>query len=100
MKKESYASINSEKLILKFGKDSFLWDDIQEVHSEGNRKLIITFLDEKMIRKKRFDLKWLQEKEDFIHNLKSYCTARNIPFHENEISFFSLLGLEMKSKDL
>lgn len=100
IKKESYASINFEKLILKFGKNSFLWDDIQEVYLEGNRKLIIAFLDEKMIRKKRFDLKWLQGKEDFIHNIKSYCSARKIPFHESEIGFFSLMELETKSKDL
>lgn len=100
MKGKSYASINSEELILKFGKDSFLWDDIQEVYLEGNRKLKIAFLDEKMMRKKRFDLKWLQGKENFIRNLKSYCTARNIPLCESEISFFSLIDLETKSKDL
>ncbi len=93
MKKESYASISDKKLILRFWRDSFLWDDIQKVDLEGNRKLIITFLDIRVIRRKRFDLNWLQEKEDFICSLKNNCTARNIPFHESEINFLSRIDL-------
>ena len=93
MKKESYASFSDKKLILRFWKDSFLWDDIQKMDLEGDRKLIITFLDIKTIKRKRFDLKWLQEKGDFIHSLKNNCTARNIPFHESEINFLSRIEL-------
>ncbi len=93
IKKESYASVSDKKLILRFWRDSFLWDDIQKVDLEGDRKLIITFLDIRVIKRKRFDLKWLQEKEGFICSLKNNCTARNIPFCESEISLFSRMGL-------
>ena len=93
IKKESYSSVSDKKLILRFWRDSFLWDDIQKMDLEGDRKLIITFLDIRVIRRKGFDLKWLQEKEDFICSLKNNCTARNIPFCESEISLLSRMGL-------
>lgn len=83
-----FASITGEKLILNFGRNSFLWSNIQAVDLEGERKLIITFADKEKRKKRKFDLKWLLRKEDFILNLKDNCTEKNIPFHESELSFF------------
>lgn len=89
IEKEPFASISDTILTLRFGKDSFLLDNIQEVDVEGDRKLTITSLDEGKIKKKKFDLKWLTSKEDFLHTLEEYCTEKSIPYHQSEISFFS-----------
>jgi hypothetical protein len=89
IEKEPFASANDTTLTLRFGKDSFLWDNIRKVDVEGDRKLTITSLDEGKIKEKKFDLKWLTSKEDFLHTLEEYCTAKNIPYHQSEISFFS-----------
>lgn len=87
IKKKIFASITRKKLILNFGRNSFLWNDIRAVNLEGERKLIIIFADKEKCKKRKFDLKWLSRKEDFILNLKDNCTERNIPFHENELSY-------------
>jgi hypothetical protein len=97
IKREFFASINDEKLILRFKKDSFPWEKIQKVGLEGDRKLIITFLDEGEIKRRLVDLKWLLEKDSFINTLKDYCTAKNIPYHQSEPRFFSQIELFLDS---
>jgi hypothetical protein len=95
--KESFALVNGETLKLRFGKDSFLWENIQKVNLEGDRKLIITFLDKGEIKRRLVDLKWLSEKENFIDTLKNYCTEKNIPYHQSEIRFTSQIELFLDS---
>jgi hypothetical protein len=89
IEKEPFASVSDTTLTLRFGKDSFLWDNIRKVDVEGDRKLTITSLDEGKTKEKKCDLKWLTSKEDFIHTLEEYCTAKNIPYTQSEISYFS-----------
>jgi hypothetical protein len=97
IEKEPFASANDTTLTLRFGKDSSLWDNIRKVEIEGDRKLTITSLDEGKTKEKKFDLKWLTSKEDFLHTLEEYCTAKNIPYHQSEISFFSWMKLSLHS---
>jgi hypothetical protein len=97
IEKEPFASVSDTTLTLRFGKDSSLWDNIRKVEIEGDRKLTITSLDEGKTKKKKCDLKWLSSKEDFIHTLEGYCTARNIPYHQSEISFFSWMKISLHS---
>lgn len=93
VKKNPFATIEDETLILNFGKNSFTWDQIQAVHTEGNKKLIITFVDKGKPKERAFDLKWLQNREHFILNLKKNCVKREILYHESELTFFSRVGL-------
>jgi hypothetical protein len=95
--REFFASVSDETLTLRFGKDSFPWETIQEVGLEGDRKLIIMFLDEGEKKRRLVNLKWLSEKEDFIHTLKDHCTEKKIPYHQGEISFFSRIELCLDS---
>jgi hypothetical protein len=97
IEKEPFASVSDTILTLRFGKDSSLWDNIRKVEIEGDRKLTITSLDEGKTKEKKFDLKWLTSKEDFLHTLEEYCTAKNIPYHQSEISFFSWMKLSLHS---
>jgi hypothetical protein len=97
IEKEPFASVSDTILTLRFGKDSSLWDNIRKVEIEGDRKLTITSLDEGKTKKKKFDLKWLTSKEDFLHTLEEYCTAKNIPYHQSEISFFSWMKISLHS---
>lgn len=92
IKEKPFASITGDQLVLNFGKNSFLWSQIRAVDLEGNRKLTITFLDKRKDKKRIFDLKWLQKK-DFIHNLRSICRERNIPYHESYLTFSSQVKL-------
>jgi hypothetical protein len=91
--KKFFASANDEKIMLRFGRNSFPWENIQNVDFEGGRKLIITVLDEGEIKENLFDLKWLSQKEDFIKSLMDYCTAKKIPYQEGEPNSSSRIKL-------
>jgi len=93
VKKEPFASISHDKLLLNFGKDSFLWDRIQSVNLEGERKLTVISDDKDTSMKQVSDLKWFPKKKEFIHNLKDNCTERNIPYAETEMTLSSRIGL-------
>lgn len=97
LKEKPFASISNEKLILNFGKDSFLWDHIQSVDLEGERKLIVVFKDNGKHKKRIADLEWLSRKKDFIDRLKNNCVTENIRYKENEMTFSSRAGLFLKS---
>ncbi len=89
IKKKPFASITDENIFLDFERKSFSWSDIQEVKLEGNKKLVITHFDKGKHKKQKFDLKWLQKKEEFISNVKNNCSTRDIPYHESEeVSFW------------
>lgn len=93
IKKEYFASITNEKLILNFGRKSFLWDDIQTVNLEGQKKLTVIFLEKEKRKKGDFDLKWLSRKRDLISEIKNHCAAKNIPFHETKLTLSSRMKL-------
>ncbi len=97
IKKKPYALISNEKLTLNFGKDSFLWDHIQSVDLEDERKLIVVFKDNGRRKKRIADLKWLSRKKDFIGRLKNNCVTQNIRYKESEMTFSSRIGLFLKS---
>jgi hypothetical protein len=97
IKRELFASVSVETLMLRFGKDLFLWKNIQKVSLEGDRKLIITLLDKGETKRRLVDLQWLLEKENFINTLKDHCTAKNIPYHQSEPRFFSQIELFLDS---
>ncbi len=97
LREKSFASISNEKLTLNFGKDSFLWDHIQSVDLEGERKLIVVFKDNGKRKKRIADLKWLSRKKGFIERLKNNCFTQNIRYKENEMTFSSRAGLFLKS---
>ena len=88
-KKKPFAFVNNDRLILNFGRDSFLWDSIQSVDVEGERKLTIAYYDEERTKKKVNDLKWLSKKEDFIYNLENTCSGRNISCGEADMTYSS-----------
>lgn len=92
MKENPFASLSNERLILNFRGDSFLWDSIRSVNLEGERKLTVTYTDERKPKKKINDLKWLSRKEDFIYSLKNNCSKRNIPYREFEMTISSQIG--------
>ena len=91
-KKKPFASINSERLVLYFQRDSFQWESIQSVVLEGKRKLTVVYNDEGKSRKKVNDLKWLSKKEDFIYNLKNSCSRKNIPYREADMTYSSRIA--------
>jgi hypothetical protein len=96
IKEKSFSSIDDKRLVLYFGKDSFLWGQVKEVIVEGERKVTITFAEEERQKKKVNDLKWLTGKDDFIRNLKRACTERNIPCRESEMTLSSRVGLILR----
>ncbi|KYK34884.1 MAG: hypothetical protein AYK19_11610 [Theionarchaea archaeon DG-70-1] len=85
--------MSDDKLILNFEKHTFLWDHIQSISLEGERKLVVVFEDNGKCKKKVYDLKWLSEKKDFINNLKNDCIGRNISYEESELALSSRVGL-------
>lgn len=89
IKEKSFASISDDKLVLNFGKDSFLWDNIQSVSLGGERWLTVEFEDNKKRGKRMNDLTWLSRKKDFINNLKNSCIERSIPYKQSELTLFS-----------
>ncbi len=93
IKEKPFASISHDELLLNFGKDSFLWDRVQSVNLEGERKLTVIFDDKDTSKKQVNDLKWLPKKKEFIHNLKNNCTERNMPYVETEMTLSSRIGL-------
>ncbi len=97
MKKKPFASISNEKLTLNFGKDSFLWDHIQSVDLESERKLIVVFKDNGKRKKRTADLKWLSRKKDFIDKSKNNCVTQGIRYRESEMTLSSRVGLFLRS---
>ncbi|MBU7029544.1 MAG: hypothetical protein HXS48_21610 [Theionarchaea archaeon] len=93
VKEKPFASISHDKLLLNFGKDSFLWDRIQSVNLEGERKLTVISDDKDTSKNQVNDLKWLPKKKEFIHNLKDNCIERNISYVETEMTLSSRIGL-------
>jgi hypothetical protein len=93
IEREFFASVNDETLTLRFGKDSFPWENIQNADLEGDRRLIIMFLDKGEIKRRLVDLRWLSEKEDLIQSLMDYCTVKKIPYQECEPSSSSRIRL-------
>ena len=89
MVEKPFASISNERLVLNFGRDSFLWDTIQSVILEGERKLTVIYNDKRKTKRKINDLKWLSKKEDFIYNLKNNCSTRDIPYREVDMTHSS-----------
>ena len=62
MGEKPFASVSNERLGLNFGRDSFLWDSIQSVDLEGERKLTVIYNYKEKNKKKINDLKWLLKK--------------------------------------
>lgn len=96
IKEKPFASIDDKVLVLYFGKDSFLWEQVKEVVVEGERKLTIIFTEEGKQKKKVNDLKWLAKKDDFIRNLKRTCNEKNISYRESEMTLSSRVELILR----
>ena len=97
IKGKPFVSLTKEKIVLNFGKHSFLWDHIQSVDVEGERKLRIIAGKNKKRKKQTTDLKWLLSKEDFINRLKNNCVEKNIPYHEPNLTLSSRISLFFNS---
>jgi len=94
IREKPFVSLSEERFILNFGENSFLWDQIQKIVVEDNRKLEVIYEEKGERKEKAVDLRWFPKRENFIVDLKDNCTKRDIPFHEDELTFFSKIELK------
>jgi hypothetical protein len=95
IKKEQFALITNEKLIISFGRSSFRWSDIHSIHVEGKWKLAVLYDKGGKLERRLADLRWFPKKEEFINRLENTCTEKNIPFCEGELTLFSEIKMLM-----